>query len=162
MGRENREGGPGKPGASGNAGASANTGASASVGGSGQAPPARLRAAALALACAGVLAGSLPDRAWAEEPPFDLGDAARIEAGRLRYGQTCAGYCHGGGGVGGRAPNFLGRGEIDAQRTYATIERGRKGPGGVMPRWGDSLSPEQIWELVAYLKYLGAQPAASQ
>ena len=43
-----------------------------------------------------------------------------------------------------------------------SIERGRKGPGGVMPRWGDSLSPEQIWELVAYLKHLGAQPAASQ
>jgi len=27
----------------------------------------------------------------------------------------------------------------------------------VMPPWGKSLTPEQIWELVAYLKFLSIQ-----
>lgn len=53
-----------------------------------KAPPWRPRLAAVTLACVGVLAGALPGRAQAAEPPFDLGDGTRIEAGRLRYAQT--------------------------------------------------------------------------
>ena len=41
--------------------------------------------------------------------PFDLDDTARIEAGRKRFNKTCAGYCHGFEGKGGRAPDFKGQ-----------------------------------------------------
>ena len=93
-----------------------------------------------------------------EQPPFDLSESKRIEAGRLRFNGSCAGYCHGGEGVGGRAPSFKGRGdEFDADYAYRTIENGRKGSGAVMLRWGETFSPEEIWELVAYLKFLSRQ-----
>lgn len=114
----------------------------------------RIAPVLLALAAVGAAAQAPAD------PPFDLDDPARIEIGRMRYAQSCAGYCHGGGGVGGRAPDFLGRGEVDAGRLFGVIQKGRKGPGGVMPRWESAFSPEEIWELVAYLKHLGLQPAA--
>lgn len=97
----------------------------------------------------------------ADEPPFDLADPARVEVGKLRYAQTCAGYCHGGGGVGGRAPDFLGRGDIDAARFFSVIRNGRKRGSDIMPRWDAAFTPEQTWELVAYLKHLAAQPKAA-
>ncbi|MBT0961964.1 c-type cytochrome [Denitromonas iodatirespirans] len=98
-----------------------------------------------------------PVRASATRPPLDLRDPARIEAGRKRFAKTCAGYCHGHEGVGGRAPDFKGRTDLGPQLTFDTISKGRTG-ADVMPPWGDAFSEEQIWELVAYLQYLGRQP----
>lgn len=93
-----------------------------------------------------------------EKPPFDLSDPQRIEAGKGRFTSSCAGYCHGFGGVGGNAPDFKGRGdELDPVFAFDTITNGRKGRRAVMPRWGDAYSPEQIWELVAYLEFLAHQ-----
>ncbi|NMG73899.1 cytochrome c [Aromatoleum diolicum] len=88
----------------------------------------------------------------------DLDDPARIEAGRKRFNKTCAGYCHGFEGKGGRAPDFRGRTDLPPQFAFDTITRGRTG-ADVMPPWGGAFSVEQIWELVAYLQYLGRQPA---
>lgn len=88
--------------------------------------------------------------------PFDLDDPARIEAGRKRFAKTCAGYCHGHEGVGGRAPDFKGRTDLTAEVMFTTISKGRVG-ADVMPPWGDALSEVQIWELVAYLQFLGRQ-----
>ncbi|BAL26101.1 cytochrome c [Azoarcus sp. KH32C] len=88
--------------------------------------------------------------------PFDLADPARIEAGRKRFNKTCAGYCHGFEGVGGRAPDFKGRKDLPIQVMFETITKGRVG-ADVMPPWGAAFSAEQIWELVAYLQYLGTQ-----
>ncbi|WP_249115728.1 c-type cytochrome [Azoarcus sp. L1K30] len=88
--------------------------------------------------------------------PFDLNDPARIETGRKRFAKTCAGYCHGHEGIGGRAPDFKGRTDLSAEVAFATISKGRQG-ADVMPPWGDAFSEEQIWELVAYLQYLGRQ-----
>lgn len=96
-------------------------------------------------------------RSSAPLTPFDLADPARIEAGRKRFAKTCAGYCHGHEGVGGRAPDFKGRTDLGPQLTFDTISKGRTG-ADVMPPWGDAFSEEQIWELVAYLQYLGRQP----
>jgi len=90
--------------------------------------------------------------------PFALDDAARIEAGRKRFNKTCAGYCHGFEGKGGRAPDFKGRTDLPPQFAFDTITNGRRG-ADVMPPWGGAFSAEQIWELVAYLQYLGQQPA---
>ncbi len=90
------------------------------------------------------------------QPPFDLADPARIETGRKRFNKTCAGYCHGAEGVGGRAPDFKGRTDLPPEMAFETISKGRVG-ADVMPPWGEAFSPEQIWELVAYLQYLGRQ-----
>ncbi|WP_088179543.1 c-type cytochrome [Zoogloea sp. LCSB751] len=88
--------------------------------------------------------------------PFDLNEQARIDAGKRRFAKTCAGYCHGFEGVGGRAPDFKGRTDLPAEVAYETISKGRQG-ADVMPPWGGAFSEEQIWELVAYLQYLGKQ-----
>lgn len=90
--------------------------------------------------------------------PFDLNDPARIETGRKRFAKTCAGYCHGHEGMGGRAPDFKGRTDLSAQHAFDTIFNGSAG-ADVMPPWGAAFSEEQIWELVAYLQFLGHQPA---
>jgi len=90
--------------------------------------------------------------------PFDLADPARIEAGRRRFNKTCAGYCHGAEGVGGRAPDFKGRTDLSPEYAFETISKGRTG-ADVMPPWGAAFSAEQIWELVAYLQHLGRQKA---
>lgn len=91
-------------------------------------------------------------------PSVDLEDPARIAAGRKRFNKTCAGYCHGFEGKGGRAPDFKGRTDLPAQFMFDTITQGRVG-ADVMPPWGGAFTPEQIWELVAYLQHLGRQPA---
>ena len=89
--------------------------------------------------------------------PFDLEDPARVEAGRRRFAKTCAGYCHGHEGTGGRAPDFKGRGDdLPPELAFETISKGRQG-AEVMPPWGAAFTPDQIWELVAYLKHLGRQ-----
>src|SRR5574337_1778898 len=55
--------------------------------------------------------------------PFDLADSALIDAGRKRFNKTCAGYCHGFEGSGGRAPGFKGRTDLPVQVVFDTIDR---------------------------------------
>jgi mono/diheme cytochrome c family protein len=106
-----------------------------------------------------LILASLCGGARAEDnPPFDLSDPQRIEAGKARFNSTCAGYCHGAEGMGGKAPSFKGRGDdFDPDYAFRTITNGRKGSGAVMPRWSETFTPEQIWELVAYLGFLAKQ-----
>lgn len=115
--------------------------------------------AALSFECAAV-GPAAPDAAhgpaFHAAAPFDLADAARIEAGRKRFNKTCAGYCHGYEGTGGRAPDFKGRKDLPVSVMFETITNGRVG-ADVMPPWGAAFSAEQIWELVAYLQFLGGQ-----
>lgn len=92
-----------------------------------------------------------------QRPPFDIDDRLRIEAGKAIFIRTCAGYCHGGGGEGGRAPSFRNRDDLDPAYAYKTIVNGRVA-SDVMPVFGHSFTPEQVWELVAYLIHLGKQP----
>ena len=64
-------------------------------------------------------------------------------------------YCHGANGVGLIGPPLNARGwrygGTPAQ-IYNSIHDGR--PQG-MPAWGESLPPEEIWRLVAYIESLG-------
>lgn len=90
----------------------------------------------------------------ATQAPFDLTDAKRIEAGKLRFGTSCAAYCHGSEGMGGRAPRFKGRTDFDPAFAFKTITLGKRGGTDVMPAWGGAYNPEEIWELVAYLQHL--------
>ncbi|WP_298234343.1 cytochrome c [uncultured Azohydromonas sp.] len=92
----------------------------------------------------------------AHTPPFSLDDPARVEAGKGRFGATCAAYCHGSGGVGGRAPSFKGRSDFVPAEAFKVISEGRRGTD-IMPPWGKTFSQEQIWELVAYLQWLSTQ-----
>lgn len=98
--------------------------------------------------------------AWSQSdpaPPFDLHDPARVAAGKARFGSNCAAYCHGREGEGGKTPPFKGRQDLTPTAVFRTITDGRRGTD-VMPPWGSAFSPDEIWELVAYIQYLGAQP----
>lgn len=92
----------------------------------------------------------------AHTPPFSLDDPARVEAGKGRFGATCAAYCHGSGGVGGRAPSFKGRSDFVPAEAFKVITEGRRGTD-IMPPWGKTFTQEQVWELVAYLNWLSTQ-----
>jgi mono/diheme cytochrome c family protein len=93
----------------------------------------------------------------ATAPPFDLADTARIEIGKKRFNSTCAAYCHGAEGVGGKTPSFKGRTDFSPHDAFKVITEGRRG-ADVMPPWGNAYTPEQIWELVAYLQFLSKLP----
>lgn len=81
--------------------------------------------------------------------PFELTNKARIVSGRDRFQSTCAAFCH------GHEPAlFIGRDGLEPQYVYNTIRDGGKG-ATPMPPWGEVFSPEEIWEIVAYLKSLG-------
>lgn len=116
-----------------------------------------LRIGSTTLAAGLALVAGTPRAADAPEPPFALSDPSRVAAGKARFGATCAAYCHGSGGVGGRAPSFRGRADFSPADAYRVITEGRRG-ADIMPPWGNTFTPEQIWELVAYLQELSTQP----
>ena len=87
------------------------------------------------------------------------GNKLAIAAGKELFGQMNCTGCHfnGGGGMGPALMSGHWRygGRID--QIYASIAQGR--PNG-MPSWQDSLQPQQIWILAAYVRSLSA-PAHS-
>ena len=105
------------------------------------------------------LQSGAPASAAAESgtPPFDLNDRARIAAGKARFGATCAAYCHGNEGSGGRTPAFKGRSDFTAEALFRVITDGRTG-ADVMPPFA-TMPLEKRWELVAYILDLGRQKA---
>ena len=102
-------------------------------------------------------AGSATAAAGASTPPFYLTDPARVAAGKKRFGSTCAAYCHGAEGDGGKTPSFRNRPNFSQADTFKVITEGRR-TTDIMPPWGGSFTPEQIWELVAYLQHLSTLP----
>lgn len=86
-----------------------------------------------------------------------LKDPAWISAGREKFVPTCA-YCHGQEGDAGKNKPFRERIDWDAEVVYDTIANGRKRGANVMPAWGEAISEEEIWKIVAYIKSLGGQP----
>ena len=121
------------------------------------------------LACAaGTAVGTPPPKpveeaapTGAPAPAFDLNDTGRIELGKKRFNSTCAAYCHGAEGEGGKTPPFKGNKNFSPNDAFKTITEGRRGTD-IMPPWGNAFTPEQIWELVAYLQFLSKQPATAQ
>lgn len=86
---------------------------------------------------------------WDKPTDVDLADPERITAGEMTFQSGCADYCH------GREPAlFINREDLDPVDAFKTIYEGGKG-ATPMPPWGEILSEEEIWELVAYIKYLG-------
>jgi mono/diheme cytochrome c family protein len=95
---------------------------------------------------AATLAAALP--AAAAEPLTNpvLGDPAAIEAGRKTYRQRCY-ICH--LSKGGRGPNLFAS-PISDEAFLMTVINGRK--GAIMPAFGLQLSPDEVWQVHAYVK----------
>jgi mono/diheme cytochrome c family protein len=100
---------------------------------------------------------------------------ADLQAGHDIYIQNCF-YCHGDGlagdgmyadGLNPRPANFTDPGTIaQLSESYVFWRVAKGGPGlpvegkpwnSAMPAWEDQLTPEQIWQVIAYL-YVGAGP----
>lgn len=107
-----------------------------------------------------------------ELPPPDktagvnLRDPAVIAKGLEVLSGTCGGYCHGSEGRGSKGPSLRNRTDLTAEMLHRTIYFGRKRAGHLMPAWGDTLSEEQIWTVVAgilSLRHVGDDaPPATQ
>lgn len=98
----------------------------------------------------------------APKPTVDLNDPKVIGAGERKFAQTCA-YCHGYQGTGGRGPRLKGRAGLTIGYLYNTISNGRIIGAQSMPPWKYTFSPQQIWELVAYVHSLaGKTPVSSK
>lgn len=86
-----------------------------------------------------------------------VADPAAVRRGTKLFPDNCA-ACHGAQGTGNRtfgAPNLTDREWLyggDAQSIHDQIWYGR---GGVMPTWGEKLSPETIKALAVYVHSLG-------
>lgn len=93
------------------------------------------------------------------EAPFDLADPTRIAIGKKRFNVNCGAYCHGFEGSGGKTVPFRGNKDFTAPGAFKVITEGRRA-ADVMPPWGKAFTPEEIWELVAYLQFLANQPPA--
>jgi mono/diheme cytochrome c family protein len=109
---------------------------------------------------------SIARRARRIDPP-DLTDDASIRRGSGNYEAMCAG-CHLAPGVSATElsrglypapPAFTKTGIDDPAAAFWVIKHGIKSTG--MPAWGESMSDESIWELVAFLRTLPKLDVAS-
>jgi mono/diheme cytochrome c family protein len=89
------------------------------------------------------------------DEPADLLAPERVQRGHEAFGESCS-YCHGENGAGGAtgAPGLQGRTDLSAADLFETITNGRISGMNIMPAWGESLSEEQRWALVAYIRSL--------
>lgn len=102
----------------------------------------------------------VPEKARAKRNPLEE-DPEAIAAGRILYEQRCA-ECHGGAGEGNRKGPSLRASEVQNAEPGAifwVLTNGvvRKG----MPVWSKLPEPQR-WQLVSYIKSLGAAPAKTE
>jgi PQQ-dependent dehydrogenase (methanol/ethanol family) len=111
----------------------------------------------LAVAVCVMYVAAQQDKPEAQKNPL-AGDAAAVAAGRTLFRQTCQG-CHGDEARGDRAPALTGtlrRGSADGE-IFVNIRTGIR--GSQMPPFSQ-LSTDEVWQLVSYLRSLGAPPPA--
>ena len=84
-----------------------------------------------------------------------LGTATAAEEGERIFGTTCA-LCHGHKGTGGQGWPLAGR-TFDAESWFNIISKGQTRGSKRMPPYENSLSEEQRWQLIAYLKSLNEE-----
>jgi mono/diheme cytochrome c family protein len=112
--------------------------------------------AVLSLASGALRAGGSPppsdDQAVLGAADVDLKDEARIGRGKSTFNESCAAFCH------GQEPRlFVGRKGLDPDYVYQTIKEGGRG-ATPMPPWGNVFTPDEIWDLVAYVEFMGTLP----
>ena len=116
----------------------------------------------LLFALCGLLGAAIPSgTAWADDEdqerlsndmPVPVDDASAIARGKERFGERC-GFCHGGGGKGGKGPclicgHFKRGGK--SSNIYTNIAAGV--PGTAMGAFGTTLSQEEILSIIAFLR----------
>jgi mono/diheme cytochrome c family protein len=79
------------------------------------------------------------------EDPY-LGDPEAIAAGRAIYGSKCY-ICH--HSAGARGPNLFAS-KLSPEQFLKTVTHGR--PNTQMPAFGSRLTPDEIWQLHAFIK----------
>lgn len=90
-----------------------------------------------------------------------LTDAAWIAAGRERFANACA-YCHGSEGDSGKVQPFRERINWAPSEIHDVITNGRKRGANIMPAWGGSISDDEIWKVVAFIRSLSGKPKPAQ
>lgn len=96
----------------------------------------------------------LPQQMESQNKHPAIGDPASIAAGKILFLESCA-VCHGPEGQGGRGPNLRQQvmwHTLTDDETFLIIEKGV--PQAGMP--AAELAPEQIWQVVAYIRWLVA------
>ena len=97
-----------------------------------------------------LLAEGKPSGTGSVQPPFDLNDPAKVDAGSHLFRANCTHYCHNPEGKAARAPALRGRDDLSPEFIYQRIVTG----AAPMPAYGSVLSADQIWTLVAYIESL--------
>jgi len=80
-----------------------------------------------------------------------------IAAGKKRFNRSCF-YCHGYEASGGKAATLQRRPDLAPDFIFNTISNGRTRGSAVMPPWKNTLSEEEISQLVAYIVSLRDMP----
>jgi mono/diheme cytochrome c family protein len=103
----------------------------------------------LCLSLAAAMASLTLSRGFADSDeltdPF-LGQADAIAAGRVTYASKCY-VCH--HSTGARGPNLFAT-KLSDQRFLETVIQGRSGTQ--MPAFGLRLSPDEVWQVHAFIK----------
>lgn len=115
----------------------------------------------VSVAVCGLVAGALwagaARPARAQDPKRDMknpyeGNPIAIERGAERYSERCS-FCHGTRGKGAKGPSLVsGRFKFGGRNVdlYVTISAGR--PGTQMGAFASSLTGEEIWQIIAFLR----------
>jgi mono/diheme cytochrome c family protein len=83
-----------------------------------------------------------------------LSNPVSVHRGEREFGRTCA-MCHGSGGTGGVGKRLADR-HLMPDYIFQTITNGLRRGASFMPSFGQKLSVEVRWELVAYIMSLGS------
>lgn len=84
-----------------------------------------------------------------------------IAAGRAHFVQACS-YCHGEEGDAGKTIPFRDHHNWDPQDIHDTIAEGKQTGANIMPSWKDSISDNDIWRFVAFIKSLEGKKGKQQ
>ena len=87
----------------------------------------------------------------------DLNNPDVIALGKARFNRSCF-YCHGYEGSGGKAATLQRRSDLTPEIIFNTISNGRVRGSAIMPPWKNTLSEEEITQLVAYIVSLREMP----
>lgn len=102
------------------------------------------------------LGGLCLERLYGQDRVPNLGHPERIAAGEAVFVNSCAlPACHGSGGKGGGAPVLRGR-SWSPNRLWKIIHDASGAT--FMPTFGDKLSDDEIWAVIAYVMSLSSDP----
>src|SRR5258708_28052049 len=96
---------------------------------------------------------------FAQRSPL-AGTPASVSAGKRLYDETCQ-ACHGGSGTGGRAPALSTGAFPHGGSDSEVFQSIRAGIQGTQMAGFPTLSSDEVWQLVSYIRSLSNSPAAA-